>query len=92
MIGNISDNSNITIDKLEINSILTVSKGAFIFFYSNDSNIEIKNTNIIGDTANGDSTISGSKITGDMVSSIGYAFNKGKLTMNDVTINGWVNA
>lgn len=77
MIGNISSNSNITIDKLEINSILTVTKGAFIFFYSNDSNIEIKNTNIIGDTANGDNTVTGSKITGDIVASIGYVFNKG---------------
>ena len=53
-----------------------------MFFYSNDSFVTIENINIVSDSV----------ITGNMIAGIGYSAATSDLTMNTVTINGWVNA
>lgn len=65
-----------------INASLTVEKGAFLFFYCNYTNVNITNSIIVGDSV----------ITGDMIGGIGYSYIGGDITMNNVIINGWVNA
>ena len=53
-----------------------------MFFYCNYTNVNITNNIIVGDSV----------ITGDMIGGIGYSYIGGDITMNNVIINGWVNA